>query len=247
MGERGVKAGRLDTRGRVVAGALGGLTPVILNMLVVDLSVALQGATALVAASYALRAVALTVVGGVAGWLHDDETRAARVFQLGMVAPALLTGMINGAAVRADAGLSAPSPTALGVAVLHAAEAPAQASWLGGESGQVVEPSAVVVPTESLGQQVLRGLLGVQPDRREWLVQLGQYATQEQAVAAFGRHVRQSPLGLTVYAPSPAAGLDVWVLAVGGQHTRAEAEALLERALSAGLPATLRTLQFSRK
>ena len=36
-------------------------------------------------------------------------------------------------------------------------------------------------------------------------------------MAAFNRLARQSPLGLTVYAPSPAAGLDVWVLAVGGQ------------------------------
>jgi hypothetical protein len=76
-------------------GGLGALAPIGLNLAVVDANALLTALTPAVALGYAIRVVILFAVGAFVSYLQR-ETDRFRAFQLGIAAPALLTGLING-------------------------------------------------------------------------------------------------------------------------------------------------------
>ena len=76
-------------------GGLGALAPIVLNLAVVDATALLTGVTPAVVLGYAIRVTFLFAVGAFVSYLQR-ETDRFRAFQLGIAAPALLTGVING-------------------------------------------------------------------------------------------------------------------------------------------------------
>lgn len=121
---------------RFLCGGVGALAPIFVNLVVVDMHAVLvamakdpEGA-ALLIVEYGVKALALFVVGGTVGFMHDDENKPKKLFQLGLGAPAMIIAGVNGVALgdlstRPEAPHVAPAaapPTAAWVAEMTSTE-----------------------------------------------------------------------------------------------------------------------------
>ena len=170
---------------RFLYGGGGAIVPVLLNFLVIDLTVVFNGLTLLTALSYVLRVCALFAAGGLAVTVFNrDEVVPAKLFQLGIVAPALLTALINGhnAAPQGTGGN--------GIALAPPAPAHAAVTWhipsFIGEARAQTPPSppsklkAFALPQETQTQQIYRGLFG-STQKNIWFVIVGSHRTENDA------------------------------------------------------------------
>ena len=87
---------------RFLWGGFGGLAPILATFLILEAhTIALyldemsRGGSMLTLVGYAVRVVGLFVVGGLWAGLHKSEVDPKKLFQLGIVAPAMITGMIS--------------------------------------------------------------------------------------------------------------------------------------------------------
>ncbi len=81
-------------------GCLGGAIPLIVNLLSVDLAPIIDHPGNLTLGNYvgyAIRIVALVVLGGIVAALNTGVTNVLSLVQLGMAAPAIVASYINGA------------------------------------------------------------------------------------------------------------------------------------------------------
>lgn len=93
----------MPTRTKFLWGGLGALTPVVTTFLIIDvetimgyLNAAFGGeGNPFLVAGYGLRVIGLFVVGGIWACLHKQEYDPKKLFQLGIVAPAMITATIN--------------------------------------------------------------------------------------------------------------------------------------------------------
>ena len=90
----------LSVKERCIAGALGGIAPVVVMVVSSDARTMLSQVDWLVVAGYAFKSVFLMLLGGGVAWLYKSETNLWKVFQLGIVALALLAGAITGSQVQ---------------------------------------------------------------------------------------------------------------------------------------------------
>src|SRR5713101_5605949 len=104
----------LSSKERIVLGGLGALTPVIVNLVILDLEVMLSQATRFVVLGYALKVLALFYLGAMVAYLHSDEHKPFKVFQLGIVAPALIVAALNAQVGRAATQMDRGTPTSQG-------------------------------------------------------------------------------------------------------------------------------------
>ena len=96
---------------RFLWGGLGALAPTLISLAILDhMSVAeyisdIEEKTPELG-GYGFRVLALFVIGGLWAFFHRSEIEPLKLFQLGVVAPAMITGMINASNVsrhtRAD-------------------------------------------------------------------------------------------------------------------------------------------------
>jgi hypothetical protein len=138
------------------------------------------------------------------------------VFQLGLAAPAVLTGILNGVALRADRGQHAPIALATPV---HAAQ-----------QVETFEPAK-----ETSAQQVLLGLFGIRPALAEWIVGAYDARDRQDALARAQSLQRRYP-GVEFKVFRPSAALDGWVVTIGGQMTQAAANRQIEEARAKRIP-----------
>src|SRR5262249_21756124 len=103
---------------RFLWGGLGALAPTIISLAILDHTAVadylanIEGNAAWLG-GYAFRFVVLFVIGGLWAYFHRAEIEPLKLFQLGIVAPAMITGMINASTVAKQenidhAWLSAP-------------------------------------------------------------------------------------------------------------------------------------------
>lgn len=85
----------MRTKRRIVIGGLGALTPVILNLLFIDYNTVFSSVTPGACLGYAVRVLVLFYIGGFVAYLHKDENRPLRIFEFGIIAPALIMGFMN--------------------------------------------------------------------------------------------------------------------------------------------------------
>lgn len=96
----------MNTRQRILMGALGGITPYLVTLLSIDFKTTVAGYEALDWIGLCLRCVILIFLGALVAYLHKTESEPFKLFQLGLAAPALLATFING-----NAGTSQTLPT----------------------------------------------------------------------------------------------------------------------------------------
>jgi hypothetical protein len=206
---------------KLLIGAAGAATPLALNLIVVD-RLALSSPTVLTVLGYAIRVVALVALGVLVVLRSLDEERPARIFQLGLAGPALITALLNGVNQRTlIQSQSLLSPTSRGFLTMSVAfAAPSR-------------PRQFELPRETSGEQVWRGLTGARPDR-VWFVIVRREATRDAAEQACDR-INRTIYGFRAEVFEPYFGRGAWSVVIGDGLTHADAQRLKARALGAGL------------
>lgn len=222
-----------QARQRFIIAGIGGMMPVLLSLIVIDLETILLQVTALSVASYAIRAIALFAVGGLVGWLNKKEIDPVKLFQLGIAAPALITAAINGGRITLP-NLPADSHTRTSWSVISLAQA---------QNAPDANLKQFSLPEETPTQQIYRGLLGVVP-KNVWYVIAGSHATRE-AAGKQATEIRKRGFQADVYAPY--GGNPYYAVVVGAQLTLAEARQVQQKAVASGLPKDTYLWTFPQK
>lgn len=95
----------MTPRKRFLLGGGGALMPVLVSILALDISALIAEKVYLSAGNLiglGIRYCVLFVIGGVVAWLHEDENKSFKLFELGIAAPALLTSIITAQGVMVD-------------------------------------------------------------------------------------------------------------------------------------------------
>ncbi len=214
---------KIGPRQRFMIAGLGGVMPVLLSLVVIDLQTLLLNVTILTIVSYLIRVFALYTVGGVVGWLNRDERDPIKLFQLGIAAPALITAAINGGRITLPDAPTEPSQT-VSWHILSQAYAETE--------NQALSLKRFSMPEETPVQQIYRGLFGMIP-KNVWFVIVGSHLNQE-AAEKQAEKVRRGGFPAEVFAPY--GGNPYYAVVIGWQITLAEARKLQKKAIEAGLP-----------
>ena len=216
---------RYTKREKILIGGLGALTPLVLHLLVVDLQAWWDSLTPFVLLGAVLRVVALTYLGGIVAYLHKDEHSPLKLFELGIVAPALLAGLLHGAPERARAlqpgQAAATSVFDLFVTPVYAAER------------EDSKPKTFTAPQETIAQQVWRGMSDSSVPRL-WFV-IASYHPTAEAAAMEAERINRTALGFAAEVYAPYGGSRSYSVVIGEHLTLAEAQVLRRKAAAVGL------------
>lgn len=98
------------SRMRFLCGGAGGMAPILVSLILADatlLAVYLRDPYFL--AGFGVRSFGLFVLGGLWAWMHVSEHDPKKLFQLGIVAPAMIIGMIHASDAAKANGLEGAS------------------------------------------------------------------------------------------------------------------------------------------
>ena len=226
----------LNFREKVFIGGLGALTPIVVNLLAIDLERVFSNITLAVALGYALRVTILFYLGGLVAFLHRDEQDRLKLFELGIVAPALITAFLNAQAGKIEVKPgSGPKEAHYNTSVVafdliataYADESPDQAST------QSPSPlPAFSAPTETTSEQILRGFLGT-TSGRVWFVVAGSFSSLDNA-RQYAARINKSwrSFNAEVYAPYDTP---YYAVVIGANLTIGEATQLRNKAIRTGI------------
>ena len=217
----------MKTYQKILIGGLGAMMPIVLNLLIVDLHVLILDLTLVALLAYLIRVVILFFLGGVVAFLHKDENSPLKLFQLGLAAPALITGLLNSGQVEIP---KAPPPpgTQPGISSLFVPSAYAQVT-------PRQEIKTFSLPKETLGEQFQRGFTGAAP-KRIWFVIAGSHSNRGSAQKQAEEITkRSSAKGFKAEVYSPSAGNSSWSVVIGSHLTSEDARELRQRAITAGV------------
>jgi len=216
----------MNTRKKIMIGGLGALTPVIMNLLIVDLNVLLIKLTLFAFLGYIVRVVVLFYLGGLVAFLHKDENSPIKIFELGILAPALITAMINAGHIPIiKAPIQTAETSATSVFLIPSVYA---------LSPQEEEIKEFSLPKESSTQQIWRGLTS-SGYKKIWFVIVGSHSeledarNQAQQIDQIGEDFRAD-----VYAPY--GDNPNYSVVIGSNLTFKEADKLKKKAIEADLP-----------
>jgi hypothetical protein len=228
----------MNLRHKFLIGGLGALVPVLLNLLVIDLEALRLSITPLVVASYGLRVLGLFIVGGiVVTFFNRDEQVPAKIFQLGIAAPALLTALINGNNVNLPRMAQAAPQSAASASAWHLPDlipsARAQTPAPAARAAAAPAFKTFTLPEETPRQQIARGLWGT-TQKNVWFVVAGSYLDKSQAEQR-ALQLRRKGFEADVYLPYGSN--PYYAVVIGAQLTAPDATQLRNRAVTAGLAA----------
>jgi hypothetical protein len=224
----------MDLKQRLFIGWLGALAPILVNLYVVDLQTTLPNLLPLEALSYALRLLALCASACVVVYLNSDEVRPAKLFQLGIIAPAMLTSMLNGAVIANKTPSSPPPPPPPSHSWLLIPQANAQPAAAPQVAPAVRDCTKPSDPTVS--QQILKGLVGITPGN-QWFVVVGSYSNAQAAAEDTNSIKDRFPGKYQPQICSPTAVPNSPYRVVIAQYlTYADAAKVKNDAIAAGLP-----------
>jgi len=227
---------------RFLIAGVGGIAPILVSLAAVDLETLLFKITVVATLAYTIKVLVLYAIGGFVGWLHSGENDMRKLFQLGIVAPALITTALNGGRVPVP---KAPEPIRDNPTVSESPRPASGISWnvlspAYGQEAEVKTDSPNTkdsvkqwsLPSETAVQQLKRGLFGSLPENVYFVV-AGSDATQEGA-EKLADDIRKRGFVANVY--EPYRGNSYYAVVIGTQLTLQQARDLRERARSKGLP-----------
>ena len=230
----------LTMRTRVIVGGIGGIAPLIISLLVIDLRSAFDGLELMDWIGMSVRIFVLIFIGALVGYLHNTESEPFKVFQLGIAAPALLTTAINGYGVTGSAGTSIREITTVNTEQIinwkfdlipsaHASEVrtPSRKKY--------VNSNAFLEPKISNTERFLRGLIGKRVSSKgdDWFVIVGSHSSMNKAKKQIRKLGNKNFQG-KIYQPSN--GSKYYAVMIGANMNIDNAQALREKAIKRGLP-----------
>lgn len=218
----------MKTWKKIFLGGLGALTPIIMNLLVVDLEVLLVKLTVFAVLGYAIRVVTLFYLGGITAFLHKDENSPVKIFELGIVAPALITALINAAQIDVPKTRPSTADPLIGISMFNTVVyAQSQDTSRSQDSTRIVVKS-FALPHETPIQQFWRGLLGINP-RRNFFVIVGSHDKLEDAANEINKLIKKTnEFKFDIY--EPYGNRTQYSIVIGGPLTRVEAVQLQRQA-----------------
>lgn len=163
----------LTTRGKILIGGAGALAPIILNLLVVDLNTTFANISSVKVLGYLIRVGVLFLLGGAMAYFHKNEKSALRLLELGIIAPALFTGVLNGTTNINEANLRAGNAPPAATASVSDFFIPTAYAMADGQ-----EVKTYSLPEESVTSQLWQGISGAK-NERVWFVVAGTYKLNE--------------------------------------------------------------------
>jgi hypothetical protein len=126
-----------------------------------------------------VRLFGLCAAACVIVYLNSDEFRPVKLFQLGIMAPALITQLLNGVAVinKTPSSPTTPAVHAGWLFIPQANAQPAAAPQVAPTVRDCTKPE-----DPSVSQQILKGLVGITPGN-QWFIVVGSYGTAEAALS----------------------------------------------------------------
>ncbi len=232
----------MRTGKRIMIGGLGALTPVIMNLLVVDLNVLLVKLTFLSFLGYFIRVIVLFYLGGLTAFLHKKENSVVKIFELGIVAPALITAMINAGNIEipkvadgtAHVSISFVSPVYAQPIEGLTREEPEEESMEKSieESRESIKTKTFSLPEESSVQQFWRGLTGSTP-KKVWFIIVGSHQKLKDAKEQV-KQIADEEKGFTSEIFDPYGENPYYAVVIGANLTYKEARQLRQEAITAG-------------
>jgi hypothetical protein len=226
----------MKTRQKIIIGGLGALTPVVINLLVVDINGVFVNLTLFVFLAYIIRVLILFYLGGLIAFLHKDENSPIKLFELGIAAPALITAFMNASNVEVSKTTHyADKVSAYSFVFNHSAYA---------QTDKKQDIKTFSLPEETTTQQLWRGLTGSSP-KNVWFVIVGSYLKLEDAKKHEQLIAKEwKDFKAEVYAPY---GENLYyAVVIGANLTREEAQLLRQKALLAGFPEDTYLWTFSK-
>lgn len=167
----------MKTYKKILIGGLGALTPIIMNLLAIDLEVLFLNLTLFAVLGYLIRVVILFYLGGMTAFLHKDENSPVKIFELGIVAPALITALINAGQIDVPK-VALPETTEKTSIIQIVTSAYAQTPQE--QDTTKIEVKTFSMPKETKIQQFWRGLIGLSP-KNVYHVIVGTYEKKDEA------------------------------------------------------------------
>lgn len=204
----------LTTKQKIMIGGLGGITPVFVNMLIVDFEIILQNLNAITMIGFTIRLVTLFYIGGIVAYLNQEDS-PVKVFQLGIVAPAMITAAINGSNINVSKPPTAPVTTPV-----------------------TVNGSSLSVPVFPVAEAynttislISNSYAADEHKSKGWHVVVGSYTEKEKAMKR-AEEVRAKGFTATVY--DPDSDSQEYSVVIGAFQSFEEARKLRLRAIEAG-------------
>ena len=215
----------MSNRQKIFIGGLGALTPIILNLLILDLGGTLENLKWGLLVGYIIRVIVLFYVGGLIAFLHKDENSAIKLFELGIAAPALITAMLNAHNIESPKGVNVSEKQKIGSVIFVT---PAYA--------QRVEDKLKTfsVPEESTFEQIKRGLFGSKP-QRVWFVIVGSHLKLEDAEKQ-AKQINSKTKEFNAEVYDRYGGNPYYGVIIGANLTYEDAQQLRRKAIDSGLP-----------
>lgn len=229
----------LSDKNRIIIGGIGGIAPLIISLLVVDLNSLISDLAMMDAIGLTVRCLVLIFVGAMVGYLHNSEHEPFKVFQLGIAAPALLTTAINGYSVIGPAatlkeikGTAYYSESVDRFALSFISSAHAEEPQL---RGKFINRNAFKQAKISNVERFMRGLIGKRVSSKgdDWFVITGSHKNYEQALSQIQK-INKKKFAGKVYRPNFDSGY--FAVAIGANLSLDEAQRLKEKAIRKGLP-----------
>jgi hypothetical protein len=219
---------QLTTRQKILIGGTGALAPILLNLLVVDLKTTFASISVIVVLGYLMRVGILFSLGGGMAYFHRTEKNALRLFELGIIAPALLTGVMNGTTNLKDANLRASAEPAAATASFDDLFIPT--AFAKADEPEVKKYSR---PDESVGAQLWQGLSGRQ-NESVWFVVAGTFEINElQKARDLAYRIAHNSPG---YRPQIYKNDKYYAVVIGENLTLDQAKERKEKAYEAKVP-----------
>lgn len=216
----------LDSKKRILIGAIGGISPIIISLLVVDV-ISLYKETGLIdGIGLGIRFLVLIFIGGLVGYLHQNEQEPFKLFQLGIAAPALLTTAINGNSITNQSQLHEYRSQTDITFFIKSAYADQHAYT---NSNLFLEPKV------SDTQLFLRGLLGTKlfNEEDDWFVIIGSHKNIQRAKAQV-TVAAEKKYKAKIYSPSDQS--EYYSVVIGANLDLKSAQRLQHEAVKHGLP-----------
>ena len=195
---------RLSLVHKMMLGALGALTPAIINLYVVDFEELFhsQPITPAYVIGYLVRILILILYGSLIAFFNRDEKNPVKLFQLGAAFPAIITIMLSVGKVPPPSTTAAPKPTgrtAMGWLEWVVPAAQAQP----GPTLALIVPKEFCLAKDRPIEQFWKGFMGyrveeqsyavVIPDEMDWQTILYSYYAYVRLYPHFDFEIYRSP------------------------------------------------------